>query len=43
MLQREAIGDVRSGFIAVKRVMDDEGVFEGVGIVKSSQIMHKKT
>jgi len=26
MLQREAIGDVRSGFIAVKRVMDKDNL-----------------
>jgi len=38
----EAFGDVRSGFIAVKRVMDNEGDFEEVGIVKSLQITHKK-
>jgi len=27
MLQREVIGDVRSGFIVVKRVMDNEEDF----------------
>jgi len=43
MLQREAIGNVRSSFIVVKRVMDNEGDFEEeAGIVKSLQIMHKK-
>jgi len=42
MLQREAIGNVRSSFIVVKRVMDNEGDFEEVGIVKSLQITHKK-
>ena len=42
LLQREAIGNVRSNFIVVKRVMDNEGDFEEVGIVKSLQITHKK-
>jgi len=43
MLQQEAIGNVRSSFIVVKRVMNNKGDFEEVGIVKSLQITHKKT
>ena len=42
MPQREAIGNVRSSFIVVKRVMNNKGDFEEVGIVKSLQITHKK-